>query len=109
MNDGMQPEALEQLFAENVKRRREEIGMTRAQLAEKIESLGKRIARHDKKKKPGKIFVQYIYDVEGGKKTPFLGNVALFAEALGTTPDALLSQPESKEKPSRGKKVSASA
>ena len=100
----MQPEQLKRLFGENVKRRREEIGITRIELADQITDLGERIARHGEKDKPPKVHVQYIYEVEKGNKTPFLGNVALFAEALETTPDALLSSPP--PPPSR-KKIAA--
>lgn len=69
----VQPEQLVAIFAANVKARRLALGLTQAQLAERLNA-----------------HVPYISAIENGKRTPFLGNVANFAEALQTTPDALL-------------------
>lgn len=69
----MQPKELVDLFAANVRRRRLELKLTQLQLAE-------RLGAH----------VPYVSDLERGKKTPFLGNLAKLAEALETTPDTLL-------------------
>ncbi len=77
MSIDVQSEELRILFAENFRRRRHELGLTQAILAERL-----------------KCYVPYISDLENAKKAPFLGNLAKIAKALETTPDALLSQPE---------------
>lgn len=77
MDREVQPEQLVAIFAANVKARRLELGLTQAELAERLGA-----------------YVPYISAIENGKRTPFLGNVAHFAEALETTPDALLKAPE---------------
>lgn len=69
----MQPSELIDMFAENVRERRKALGMSQAQLAEKL-------GAHP----------PYVSDLERGKKTPFLGNLAKLADALETTPDALI-------------------
>jgi len=67
------PDELTDKFAENVRKRRLALGLTQGDLAERL-----------KKHKP------YISEIENGKRTPWLPNLALFAEALETTPSALL-------------------
>lgn len=69
----VQPDELVLVFADNVRRRRLELGLTQADLAE-------RIGAHP----------PYISDIERGIKSPFLGNIARFAKALKTTPQKLL-------------------
>lgn len=73
MGTQVAPSDLIALFARNVRARRLELGLTQAQLAERLD-----------------VYVPYISAVENGKRTPFLGNIANFAEALETTPDELL-------------------
>lgn len=77
MQQEMQPKELVLIFARNVKAYRLARGWTQADLAAQME-----------------VHVPYISAIENGKRTPFLGNVARFAEALGTTPDALLADGE---------------
>jgi transcriptional regulator with XRE-family HTH domain len=67
------PDELTGKFAANVRKRRVAMGLTQGQLAVRL-----------KKHKP------YISEIENGKRTPRLPNLAIFAEALETTPSALL-------------------
>jgi ribosome-binding protein aMBF1 (putative translation factor) len=71
------PEELTEAFAANVRARRLALGLTQEELAD-------RLGKH----KP------YISEIENGKRTPWLPNLANFAEALETTPSALLRQPK---------------
>lgn len=77
----VQPSDLIELFAQNVKARRVELGLTQEQLAE-------RLGCH----------VPYVSNLENGKKTPWLKNLATIAEALETTPDALIAPLGSRRK-----------
>lgn len=74
MKTEMQPRELVEIFAANVKSRRKSLGITQAQLAKRLD-----------------VHTPYISDLENGKKTPFLGNIARIAEALEMQPDELLS------------------
>lgn len=74
----MQADELAHIFAVNLKARRLRLGMTQADLAAAVG-----------------VHVPYISDLENGKKTPYLRNLARFAEALRTTPDKLLRPPKS--------------
>lgn len=73
----MQPKELVGIFAANVRRHRKALGLTQADLAKRLS-----------------VHVPYVSDLERGKKTPFLGNLAKIADALETTPDALLTPAE---------------
>lgn len=73
MQDQVAPDELTDKFAGNVRKRRLALGLTQEDLAERL-----------KKHKP------YISEIENGKRTPWLPNLALFADALETTPSALL-------------------
>ena len=85
MND-VQPSELSQVFCENLRRRRQELGLSQAALATKI---------NDKRKRRGpKVESPYISDLETGKRVPYITSLAELAEALETTPDALLAVPE---------------
>jgi transcriptional regulator with XRE-family HTH domain len=77
MPTDVQPDELVFIFAANVKARRLELGLTQAQLAERLD-----------------CHVPYISDLENRRKSPYLGNLAKLAEALETSPDALLAAPE---------------
>jgi len=69
----VEPEELTTKFAANVRKRRLDLGLTQEELAERL-----------KKHKP------YVSEIENGKRTPWLPNLAIFADALETTPSALL-------------------
>lgn len=69
----MAPDELTARFALNVRKRRTALGLTQQELADRL-----------KKHKP------YVSEIENGKRTPWLPNLANFAEALETTPSALL-------------------
>jgi transcriptional regulator with XRE-family HTH domain len=84
MSTDVQPTELTALFAANFKARRLELGLSQAALAERLD-----------------VHVPYISDLENRRKTPYLPNLAKLAEALETTPDALIS-----ESPRRPKKAS---
>jgi transcriptional regulator with XRE-family HTH domain len=72
----MQPDQLRALFSESVKARRKELGLTQEQLAGKLGV-----------KQPS------VAAIESNRETrsPSLSLVARFAEALNTSPSALLS------------------
>lgn len=74
MIQDVQPAELVDIFSKNVRARRLELGLTQADVAERLNA-----------------HVPYVSDLEHGRKTPYLGNIAKIAEALETTPDALLS------------------
>lgn len=74
----MQPSELERVVAGNIRRRRNELGLTQDDLAERISEGDRR------------VFAPYISDLERGKITPQLANIARLAEALETTPAQLL-------------------
>lgn len=80
----VQPEELVAIFSRNFRNRRLELGLSQSALAQRLD-----------------CHVPYISDLENEKKTPFLGNLAKIAEALETTPDALLTPPDNGEKKSR--------
>lgn len=73
----MQPRELVAIFAANVKTRRKTLGLTQAQLAERLN-----------------VHVPYISDLEHAKKTPYLGNIAKIADALEIQPEELLAAPQ---------------
>ena len=73
MVDQVEPDELTAKFAANVRKRRQALGLTQEELAERL-----------KKHKP------YVSEIENCKRTPWLPNLAIFAEALETTPSALL-------------------
>lgn len=70
----MQPEELCDVFRANVKSRRTELGLSQTEVADRIGV------------DPG-----YISDLERGKRNPNLRRLAPLAQALDTTPSALLS------------------
>lgn len=70
----MQQEELLAAFQRNLRLRRKELGLTQVQLAERAG-----------------VEQGYISDLEMGKKKPMLGTLAPLAEALDTTPSALIS------------------
>lgn len=70
----MQPDQLSEIFRRNVRHRRMELGLTQAQLAEKL-----------------RVDQGYVSDIERGRRRPNLNRLAPLAEALDTTPSALLS------------------
>lgn len=92
MSTDVQPIELVELFAENVRARRLELGLTQAELADRLD-----------------CHIPYVSDLENAKKAPFLGNLARLAEALETVPDALIARREptivGKKKASRSKKT----
>lgn len=70
----MQSRQLLEIFRRNVRHRRTELGMTQAQLAARL-----------------KVDQGYVSDLERGRRNPNLIRLAPLAEALDTTPSALLS------------------
>ena len=71
------PDELTLIFGANVRARRTKLGLTQEELADRMGT-----------------YASYISAIEGGTRTPRLPNVAVFAEALETTPDALLREPK---------------
>ncbi len=69
----MQPEELSHVVAENLKTRREELGLTQQQVAEAAEITQAQYSR-----------------IEAGKSSPTLATLARIASALRISPDALL-------------------
>lgn len=85
MPTDVQPEQLNELFRQNIRQRREDLGLSQNELAERMT-----------KRRRGKIKVHgpYISALESGARVPLVGMLAELADALETTPDALLSKPE---------------
>ena len=81
MTTQVEPSELVAVFAANVRSRRLKLGLTQQQLADRLGT-----------------YESYICAIEAGTKNPRLPNVANFAEALSTTPDALL---KSSKKPKK--------
>jgi len=73
----MQPEKLRKLYGENVKVRRKELGLTQQALADRLD-----------------VTQAYVAGIEAGKSWPYAGTFAKMAEALNTSPSALLSADE---------------
>lgn len=74
MDKQLQPKELVEVFAENLRERRIELGLSQAALAAAIQA-----------------HAPYISDLERGVKAPYLGTLARIADALDTTPSVLLS------------------
>jgi ribosome-binding protein aMBF1 (putative translation factor) len=74
MASNVHPDELTNRFRQNVRKRREALGMTQAALAGKIGAHG-----------------PYISDLEAGKKIPVLATLAKLADALSVTPADLIS------------------
>jgi transcriptional regulator with XRE-family HTH domain len=70
----MQPEKLIEIFRRNVKQRRIELGISQSALADRLG-----------------VDQGYISDIERGTRNPSLIRLAPLAEALDTTPSALIS------------------
>ena len=70
----MQPDQLHAIFRANLRARRIDLGLTQAQLADKL-----------------KVDQGYVSDLERGRRFPNLSRLAPLAEALDTTPSALIS------------------
>ena len=70
----MQSQELLDIFRLNVRQRRTELGMTQTEIADKIG-----------------VDAGYISDLERGRRKPNLSRLAPLAEALDTTPSALIS------------------
>ena len=69
----VQPEELRQVFRDNMRKRRMDIGLSQVDLAERLG-----------------VFQPYISDLESGRKSPLMETLADIAEALETTPAKLL-------------------
>ena len=78
----VQADELETVFRANVRSRRKALGLSQAELAERINS--------KRKKRDPQVAGPYISDLESGKRVPYVSTLAELAEALETTPDALL-------------------
>jgi HTH-type transcriptional regulator / antitoxin HipB len=72
--ENMQAEEIRKLFGSNVRSRRRELGLTQQELADRL-----------------KVSQPYVASIEGGDKSPSIEVFAAMAEALQTTPSALLS------------------
>jgi len=70
----VQPQELCAIFRENLRARRRELGLTQEELASLM-----------------KVDQAYVSDLERGKRKPNLKRLAPIAEALDTTPSALIS------------------
>ena len=70
----MQAQELLEVFRRNVKQRRVELGLTQTEVAKRIGT------------DPG-----YVSDIERGLRRPNLSRLASLADALDTTPSALIS------------------
>lgn len=86
MQIDVQPFELNELFQENLRRRRKELGLSQQALADRINS--------KRKKNAARVHAPYISDLESGERIPLLGTLAELAEALETTPEELISPPE---------------
>jgi len=73
MDTTLQAEDLEKLFRQNMRARRKELGMSQVDLAK---AMG--------------VNQPYVSQLESGERSPQLETIAKVAEALSTTPDALL-------------------
>ena len=73
MANDVQPDELKQVFRENLKSRRLQLGMTQVELAEKLG-----------------VAQAYISDLESGRKRPLVDTLAPLADALRTTPARLI-------------------
>jgi HTH-type transcriptional regulator/antitoxin HipB len=73
MSTDVQAAELTLVLRENIKRRRDQLGLTQAQLAERISAQA-----------------PYVSDLETGKRVPVVGSLAKLADALETTPEKLL-------------------
>jgi len=69
MEKDVQADELRQVFRDNLKTRREELGLTQVALADRL-GVGQ----------------PYISDLEAGRKRPLVDTLADIAEALETTP-----------------------
>lgn len=69
----MQPEELQKVLGQNVRRRRQELRMTQGELAHKL-----------------KMTQGYLSEIENAKRASTLTTVADIAEALEVTPSYLL-------------------
>lgn len=73
MDRDVQPSELSLIFRANLKNRRKELGLSQHELAE---ALG--------------VTQPCVAQLENGRRLPQLDTLARYAEALATTPDALL-------------------
>lgn len=92
MSLDVQAEELIELFAANLRARRKELGLNQPQVVERVNDL-----RRKRKKKGEKltlVHVPYLSDMERGIRAPHVDNLVELAEALETTPDALLASHE---------------
>jgi transcriptional regulator with XRE-family HTH domain len=78
----MTPDELASIVIRNVRNRRQALGLTQAELAE-------RITRARGKAEP-QVFGPYIAAIETGSRRPTLATLAELATALGIPPDLLL-------------------
>ena len=83
MTNDVQADELENVFRDNVRARRKSLGLSQVALAERINARRKR--------GEPQVSSPYISDLESGKRVPYISTLAELAEALETTPDALLS------------------
>lgn len=84
--NNVQPAELNQVFRANLRRRRLELGLSQSALATRI--------NEGRKRKEPQVSAPYISDLESGKRVPYISTLAELAEALETTPEALLTAPE---------------
>jgi len=96
MEGDVQPSELNELFRQNLRARRKELGLTQTDLAARLNELRERNERHKPRKDRNteRVHFPYISALEQGERVPIISTLALLAEALETTPEALLSAPE---------------
>lgn len=77
MNQQVAPDELSLLFGANVRSRRLQLDLTQEELADRL-----------------RTYASHVSAIESGSKSVRLPNVAVWAEALETTPAALLKEPK---------------
>lgn len=92
MSIDVQSEELIAIFAAHIRRRRKELGLNQTQVVERINDIRKKRLKRGERLK--RVFVPYLSDMERGTRAPHWGNLVEFAEALETSPEALIASHE---------------
>jgi len=82
----VQPEQLKRLVRENIRARRLNLGLSQGAICDRVNA--------KRRRKDPQMHVPYLSDVENGVRSPSLEIIAELAEALETTPEWLVSEPE---------------
>ena len=92
MSIDVQAEELIEIIAGHLRRRRDELGLSQAQVVERINVLRRK--RLKKGEKLRLVYIPYLSDMERGKRAPHVENLVELAEVLETTHEALVASPE---------------